>query len=195
MQRARLFFLNLYNFIYLFIDLLCENSQASAHVWRSEDYTKELVLSFHRVLMTECSSSVLAGKTIPLLSRIIWIYVGGAPSYVTREGMKRTCPTHFSCTKQCRPAWGHSSQVFLSSPAAPPPGVLICFSMFYFSRSHVNNRMIVIQKVFSNNSWSLIAHKEFLGYFLPFLYVCLKCSKICVTWNLPSLPRWRLHFS
>lgn len=112
-----------------------------------------------------------------------------------RGGYEKTCPTPSSCTKQCSLAWGHSSQVFLSLPAAPPPGELMCFGILYFSRRQMNNRMIVIQRVFSNNIWNFTAHKELLGYFLPFLFVCLNRSKIDVTWNLPSLARWNLRFS
>lgn len=148
-----------------------------------------------RVLEAKLSFSGLAGDTIPLLSHSIWISVRGASSYVTVEGMKRACPTLSSSTKQCSLAWGHSSQVFLSFPAALPPGELMCFGILYFSRRQMNNRMIVIQRVFSNNIWNFTAHKEFLGYFLPFLFVCLNCSKIDVTWNLPSLPWWNLRFS
>lgn len=157
---------------------------------------EELVPSFHCVGPGgEISPSGLPGDTIPLLSHIIWISVRGASSYVTAEGMKRTCPTPSPCTKQCSLAWGHSSQVFLSFPAAPPLGELMCFCILYFSRRQMNNRMILIQRVFSNNIWNFTAHKEFLGYFLPFLFVCLNCSEIDVTWNLLSLLRWNLRFS
>lgn len=133
--------------------------------------------------------------TIPLLNHRTGISVRGASSYVTVEGMKRTRPTPSSRTKQHSLAWGHSSQVFLSFSAAPPPWELMCFGILYFSRRQMNNRMIVIQRVFSSNIWNFTAHKEFLGYFLPFLFVCLNHSKIDVTWNLPSLPRWNLRFS